>query len=136
MKYFKKGLEIHAYNLDGSQDHCISRDMIPLTPEELDRIINPDDHLSVEEKRKNYLASLKPLSRRQFKLVLLNNNLLDQVEMAINSIPDATLRMRAKIEYEDAVSFERLNPTLNQLYGLMGLKESQVDALWEDGLKL
>ena len=94
------------------------------------------DNRSIAEKRQQYLQSLKPLTRRQFKLVLLNNNLLDQVEMAINSIPDASTRMRAKIEYEDAVSFERLNPTLNQLYSLMGLKESQVDALWEDGLKL
>lgn len=136
MKYFKKGLEIHAYNLDGSQDHCISQDMIPLTPEELDRVLNPNDHLSVEEKRKNYLAALMPLTRRQFRLVLLENNLLDKVELVINSIPDVVLRTRAKIEYEDAVSFERLNPTLNQLYGLMGLKESQVDALWEQGLKL
>ena len=88
------------------------------------------------KKREIYLNSLKPLSRRQFKLVLLESNLLDQVEIAIDSIPDASTRMRAKIEYEDAVSFERLNPTLNQLYSLMGLKESQVDALWEDGLKL
>ena len=94
------------------------------------------DNRSIAEKRQQYLQSLKPLTRRQFKLVLLESNLLDQVEMTINSIPDTGLRARTKIEYEDAVSFERLNPTLNQLYSLMGLKESQVDALWEDGLKL
>lgn len=94
------------------------------------------DNRTIVEKRQQYLQTLKPLTRRQFKLILMENNLLEQVEMVINSIPDATLRMRAKIEYEDAVSFERLNPTLAQLYKLMGLKESQVDALWEDGLKL
>ena len=92
--------------------------------------------IDLEQKRKIYLQGLKPLSRRQFKLALMENNLLVSVETAINSIPDENVRMRAKIEYEDGISFERLDPTLGQLYKLMGLKESQVDALWEDGLKL
>lgn len=136
MKYFKLNEKVFAFRKDGSQDMHINQTMIPLTEEEIDRHLNPEKFMTVAEKRQRYLHSLKPLTRRQFKLVLLENNLLDQVEMAIDSIPDASTRMRAKIEYEDAVSFERLNPTLNQLYKLIGLKESQVDTLWEDGLKL
>ena len=94
------------------------------------------DHRSTKEKREAYLKSMKPLTRRQFKLTLLNHNLLDKVDVVISALEDPVLKMRAKIEFEDSTTFERLNPTLNQLYSLMGLKESQVDALWEDGLKL
>lgn len=137
MKYFlNTDGKVHGFNSDGSQDAFITSVMRPLTEEERHRHENPLDYMTAEEKRAIYLKKLKPLTRRQFKLVLMENNLLNQVEMAINSIPDTGLRARTKIEYEDAVSFERLNPTLNQLYSLMGLKESQVDALWEDGLKL
>ena len=135
-RFYKKGDSVFELAQDGSQDHVLTDEYIKMTDDEIDRHLFPEKYMTGAEKRQRYLQSLKPLSRRQFKLVLLENNLLDQVEMAINSIPDATLRMRAKIEYEDAVSFERLNPTLAQLYKLMGLKESQVDALWEDGLKL
>ena len=127
---------VHAFDDDGSQDNFITTSMRPMSVDEIYRHENPLEFMSAVEKRAIYLKKLKPLTRRQFKLVLLENNLLDQVEMAIDSIPKAVLKVRAKIEYEDAVSFERLNPTLNELYSLMGLKESQVDALWEDGLKL
>ncbi len=135
-RFYKKGDSVFELAQDGSQDHVLTDEYIKMTDDEIDRHLFPEKYMTGAEKRERYLKSLVPLTRRQFKLVLLESNLLDQVEMAINSIPDATLRMRAKIEYEDAVSFERLNPTLNQLYSLMGLKESQVDALWEDGLKL
>lgn len=89
-----------------------------------------------KEKRKIYLQTLRPLSKRQLKLILLENNLLEAVENTINQIPDELAKAKARIEYEDGIVFERLNPTLNQLYKLMGLKESQVDAMWEDALKL
>ncbi len=94
------------------------------------------DPRTIEEKRIHYLEKLKPLTRRQFKLVLLEHDLLDKVEEAIRLIPDTKLRTKALIEWEDATSFERSNETLNSLYPLMGLKESQVDQMWEAALKL
>lgn len=94
------------------------------------------DHRSTKEKREAYLSGLKPLTRRQFKLTLLNHNLLDKVSIAIDTIEDPVLKMRTKIEFEDSTTFERLDPTLAGLYKAMGLKESQVDSLWEEGLKL
>lgn len=94
------------------------------------------DHRTTKEKRDAYLNGLKPLTRRQFKLTLLNHNLLDKVSVAIDTIEDPVLKMRAKIEFEDSTTFERLDPTLAGLYKAMGLKESQVDSLWEEGLKL
>lgn len=94
------------------------------------------DHRTAKEKREAYLRSLKPLTRRQFKLTLLNHDLLDKVSMAIDTIEDPVLKMRAKIEFEDSTTFERLNPTLAEIYKALGLKESKVDSLWEEGLKL
>lgn len=136
MKYFKKDGEVFAFEADGSQDHCILEDMIPLTSEEIERITNPDKFLSAEQKRLQYLQTLRPLTRRQFKLILLEKDLLTSVETAIDSIQDTKLKMTAKIEWEDATEFRRLNPTLMHLYKLMGISESKLDSMWEDGLKL
>lgn len=136
------GQEKYLTLLKSMGDGCgITKDLIATAPRPSTYHKLADDDTWVDtrtaaEKRQQYLQSLRPLTRRQFKLILLENNILDQVEIAINSIPDVTLRTKAKIEYEDAVTFERLNPTINYLYKLIGLKESQVDALWEDGLKL
>lgn len=94
------------------------------------------DHRSTKEKREAYLKSVKPLTRRQFKLTLLNHNLLDKVDVVISAIEDPVLKMRAKIEFEDSTTFERLNPTLAELYKAMGISESKLDSMWEEGLKL
>lgn len=119
----------------------ITRDLVATSPRPsvYHKLAEDDtwvDNRSIAEKRQQYLQSLKPLTRRQFKLVLLSNNLLDQVEMAINSIPDASTRMQAQIEFEDSTMFERLNPTLLLLYKAMGIIESKLDSMWEEGLKL
>ncbi len=63
-------------------------------------------------------------------------DLLTSVETAIDSIQDTKLKMTAKIEWEDSTMFERLNPTLLLLYKAMGISESKLDSMWEDGLKL
>jgi len=94
------------------------------------------DERSAAEKRNWYLSTLRPLTRRQFKLTLLNHKLLDKVDVAINAIADADLKQRVKIEFEDSTTFERLDPTLAQLYKAMGLTDTQVDRLWEEGLNL
>lgn len=41
MKYFKKGDQVFAFEDDGSQDHLITEDMISITEEEANEIINP-----------------------------------------------------------------------------------------------
>lgn len=136
MKYFKLNGDVHCFEDNGSQDYLIEEAMVPMTPDEIDRHVYPEKYLTATEKRAGYLRTLKPLSRRQFKLILGDNNLLDAVTAAIASISDPALKMRATIEWEDSGEFDRLNPTLMKLYDLMGLKESKVDSLWEAALKL
>ncbi|MCG4607282.1 hypothetical protein L0O74_13220, partial [Bifidobacterium longum] len=74
--------EVWAFEADGSQDELITDEFIVMTQDEVDRHINPQKYLSDEEKRAQYLTSLKSLTRRQFKLVLLENDLLDRIENA------------------------------------------------------
>lgn len=136
MKYFKTNNSVFAFEDDGSQDSWITPEMVPMVEDEIDKHLFPEKYMKPEELRVIYLASLKPLTRRQFKLVLLEYGLLYKISDAIAKITDETLRMQIQIEYEDSITFERNNPSLIQLYKLLGLKESQVDSMWEEGLKL
>ena len=94
MKYYKLNNQVYAFESDGSQDDYIKPEMVLMTSEEVDKHINPEKYLTEEQKCNIYLNSLKPLNRRQFKLVLLENDLLDEVELAINNIEDKTTKTR------------------------------------------
>ena len=44
MKYYKLNSEVFAFELDGSQDECITEDMIPMSDEEIDKHIHPEKY--------------------------------------------------------------------------------------------
>jgi len=136
MKYFKLNKEIYAFELDGSQDDYITEDMVMMTDLEVDRHINPKKYMSDEQLYDIYVKSLKPLTRRQFKLVLLENGLLDQVESAIDNIEDVTQRTRLQIEYSEATEFQRTSNSVKYMCNLLGLTEEQINQMWEQGLTL
>ncbi len=135
-RFYKKGDSVFELAQDGSQDHVLTDEYIKMTDDEIDRHLFPEKYMTGAEKRERYLKSLAPLTRRQFKLILLKYDLLDKVSEGLVKIEDKTLRMQAQIEFEDSTMFERLNPTLLLLYKTMGISESQLDSMWEDGLKL
>ena len=87
------------------------------------------DERSDEEKREQYLASLKPLTRRQFKLALLENGLLNTVEEMIESIEDPTIKARIQIEYSESERFERSNESVQYMLGVLNLTSDQVDEM-------
>ena len=136
MKYYRLNGDVWAFEADGSQDELITDEFIVMTQDEVDRHINPQKHLSDEEKRAQYLASLKPLTRRQFKLILLESDLLDHIENAISAIADDKTRARIQIEYTEATEFHRMSEFVIYMYTLIGLIEVQVDAMWEQALQL
>lgn len=104
-----------------------------MTEAEIHKHENPYEYLTDEEKREIYLRSLKPLTRRQFKLVLVKNGLsLSEIESKIKELENEELL----IEWEDASEFERLNPNLLLMCEVLGLEESKVDELWEYALTL
>ena len=136
MKYYKLNKEIYAFEADGSQDDYITQDMVRMTSSEVDKHINPKKYMSDEQLYDIYVKSLKPLTRRQFKLVLLENNLLEQVETLINSVEDTTQRTRLQIEYSEATEFQRTSNSVKYMCNLLGLTEEQINQMWEQGLTL
>lgn len=80
-------------------------------------------------------ASLPPISRRQLRLTLVRNQIaLDDVAAMIDGLPDGLPKDEARIEWEDAVTFERLHPTLITIADGLGLTPERVDELWREAM--
>lgn len=76
-------------------------------------------------------ALMPVLTRRQFKLGLLENGISAQtVLQTIEAMPDGIDKEVARIEWDDATSFERLHPLVSSIGGSLGLTEAQIDAMW------
>lgn len=78
--------------------------------------------------------SLPALTRRQFKLALLDYNMLDQVSTVLASIEDPILKIRFNIEYTESTTFERLNPTVIAMCQFLGFTDEQLNNLWNHAL--
>ena len=94
------------------------------------------DNRSEEEKHTTYLSQFISLTRRQFKLALLENGLLDIVEQMIESIEDPTVKARIQIEYSESERFERTNQSVQYMLGVLGLTSDQVDEMWRYAITL
>ncbi|ENX35784.1 hypothetical protein [Acinetobacter courvalinii] len=137
MKYFKHiNGEVYAFELDGSQDHLITNEMEKMTKSDIDRHLYPKNYLTEDEKKAAYLSSLRPLTRRQFMLTLVEFELDDQIKTAISEIADIKQRKKIEIEFNDGQSFERLSESILFMANLLQLDENRVNELWEHGLSL
>ena len=136
MKYYKLNQEVYAFESDGSQDEYISKNMVKMSEDEVDRHTNPDKYLTSSQKYQNYLASLKPLSRKQFKLVLLAKGLLDDLELAISDIETTLEKKRIEIEYLESTEFARTSESVKTMFALINQTEEQINELWEKALAL
>ena len=137
MKYFKNPTgEVYAFEADGSQDDLITDEFVAMSADEIDRHLNPQNYLSDEEKELLRLAQFQSLTRRQFKLALLENNLLETVEQTINAIEDPTLKTRIQIEYNESERFERINESVQYMLGFLNLTAEQVDEMWHYAMTL
>ncbi|WP_180183687.1 hypothetical protein [Acinetobacter sp. YH01020] len=134
MRYFKKEGSVHAF--DDTQYHLITGEYIEMSAEEIEAHINPQSALSNEEKLALYTASLRPLTRRQFKLALLANSMLDQIDVAIASIKDDYTRSVIQIEYGEGTEFHRTSESVIAMCGLLKLSTEQVNEMWEYALTL
>lgn len=83
-----------------------------------------------------YQSSLHPLTRRQFKLTLLENGLLDQIESSMSAIEDNQTRARIQIEYAESTEFHRTSDSVAYMCQLLGVNDEQVDQMWEHALTL
>jgi len=122
MKYFRNQKTGEVFSFDD--------DLIEMNAEEVDRHINPQKYLSDEEKEQLRLTEFKPLSRRQFKLALLQYQLLEKVEQAIADIEDPALKTRVQIEYNESEKFERANDSVKYMLTLLDISNDEIDEMW------
>lgn len=126
VRYFDAGIQVSDYlNLE---------EYTPLDIAEIDKFKNPEKYMSDEEKERLRLLQFKPLTRRQFKLSLLENGLLDTVEQMIESIEDPIVKTRIQIEYSESERFERTNDSVRYMLGVLDLTSDQVDEMWLQAL--
>jgi len=136
MKYYKLNDNVYAYEVDGSQDAFINPEMVIMTDSEVDHHINPENYLSAEQKQEQYLASLRPLTRRQFKLALLHADLTTTIEQAIADVADAKLKAVLEIEYTEATEFVRTSESVAYMCNLLELSDAEINIIWENALTL
>lgn len=101
-----------------------------LTGEQTIRPYTPEEIAALEAAA---LAAAVPkvVSRKQVRLLLLNQGLLDQVEALIATRDKAT-----QIEWQDSLEFHRDNPLLNALAQNIGLSSEQIDQFFIDASAL
>lgn len=136
MKYYRYKGQVYAFEKDGSQDEFIKKDMILMTEEEVDRHINPEKYMTASQKYLAFLNSLPMLSRKQFKLGLLNKGVLSQLEGALEAITDDIVKATLTIEYTESTAFKRTSEPVKQLFNLIGMQEQDINDLWEIASKL
>ena len=69
------------------------------------------------------------VTKRQARRALHAAGLLAAVEQAINDLPEPD-RTAVRIDLDDATTYERTDPTLQLLAGLLGLTSEQLDQLF------
>lgn len=136
MKYYKKDNEVFAFEDDGNQDEYITQDMVRMTSSEVDKHLNPKKYMTDEQLYEIYVKSLRPLTRRQFRLALLDVGLLDDLEAAISNIEDTAEKRRIDIEYTESDKFARTSESVKTMFTLINQTEEQINELWEKALAL
>ena len=124
MKYYKLNGQVFAFEADGSQDEFIKPEMSSMTPDEVDRYINPEKYMSAEEKLRLVRLRMPALTPIEFDIKLVDAGLYDQVQELIQS------DIKLKIAYNRATFFSRTDPFVDQARIALGLTDAQVDTIW------
>lgn len=124
MKYYKLNNEVFAYDLD--QLDFIKPEMVEMTAAEITAHLNPPQ----------LPQALPTLTRRQFKLALLDNGLLEQIDVKIAAIVDPALKQRIQIEYQESTTFIRDSESVLYMCNMLGLTDAQIDTMWQQALTL
>lgn len=95
---------------------------------------NWEDHRTQDEKNEALIRSLRPLTRRQFMLSLVEFKLDEKIEIAISEIKNEKQRKRINIEYKESQTFERMNESVLYMFNLMDLNYSKINEIWMYGL--
>ena len=94
------------------------------------------DQRTDDEKEAERLKQFTPLTRRQFRLTLLENGLLETIESKIDQIEDPKQKSRIQIEYLESEKFERQSESVAYMVEMLDLTTEQVDAMWLHAMTL
>ena len=132
MKYFKYENDVYAFELDGSQDHLISDQHIPMTADEIDRHINPENYLSEEEKLAYKRSQYPKLTRYQFMRGMLEMGFKSSdIEAQIMLIEDEYTRELTMLGFKDAGYFERTDPSIDVMRDMLKRTDLEIDEFFE-----
>lgn len=128
---------VEALTLDSDVSQYISNERYVLIESEeisdIDACVFDDElNIIIDADRATILKrqQLSSLTRRQFKLALLENGLLETIEQMIGAIEDPSLKSRIQIEYSESERFERTNDSVQYMLGVLNLSSEQVDDIW------
>lgn len=134
---------VEALTLDSDVSQYISKERYVLIESteisDIDACVFDDElNIIVDADRATTLKrqQLSSLTRRQFKLALLENELLETIEQMIGAIEDPTLKSRIQIEYSESERFERTNDSVKYMLGVLDLTSDQVDEMWRYAMTL
>lgn len=136
MKYYRKDEQVHAFELDGSQDFLITHEFKKMTDDEVDRHINPRKYLSAEEKILDDRKFMPRLSKRQLRLYLLDVGLLDEFEDGIKSISDSSERRKLQIEYNSPDNLVRISDVVDSIAKVLNWTDLELDSAWKKAVLL
>ena len=130
MKYFILNGEVFAFESDGSQDDYITKAMVKMTDDEVDRHVNPEKYLSDEERAQLNRERMSRLTPIEFDIKLNNAGLYDTVQDLIKD------NFEMRVAYNRATFFSRTASFVDQARIALGLTDEQVDAMWEQAITL
>ena len=128
MKYYKLNNVVYAFEADGSQDDYITKAMVKMSDDEVDRHVNPEKYLSDNERLQLARERMPRLTPIEFDIKLNNAGLYDAVQDLIKD------KFELRIAYNRATFFSRTDPFIDQARIALNLTDEQVDTIWEISL--
>ena len=130
MRYFKKGLEVYAF--EENQLHLVDNTFSAMNAEEVDRHINPQNYMSDEEKLSYKRSQYPKLTRYQFMRGLLEMGFKSSdIEAQILLIEDEFTRDLTMLGFKDATNFERNNQSVAIIRDMLNKTDLELDEFWE-----
>ena len=113
----------------------LSDNMRELTDIELDKIQNPIDYMSEEEKLSYKRSQYPKLTRYQFMRGLLEMGFKSSdIEAQIMLIEDEYTRELTMLGFKDATNFVRTDQSIDVMRDLLGKTDEEIDEFWEQCL--
>lgn len=134
MHYYKLNGTVYAYEND--QLRLVKPEMQKMTAVEVDKLLNPRKYMTKEQLVELDASLLPALAKRQLKLGLLRDGLLESFETTLYATQNQLLKNEYEIEYLDSVDFDRLEPFILDIFTRMNFNAEELNAFWSRALEI